>query len=288
MAAPVASIRFQDGADLSSFLRLLLLLPSSAGYVSGPSMGVRMKRILRKSSSAPISSSSSLGDVGASDCVRGCVHGCVIVLLVLSRFFLFLLFIFSFSFLFLFSFSLVFLSLSFMFSFSFSFLFCFSFSFVPFLVFFCFFRSVSRPVFVPLFSFSFSPFFFFFSSFVCFVSVVLFCFRFLSFVLFLFSPVSSCVWVCRFPVLPVWRAFLFLPFCALFFSRWRRFFPPIPSPFLFFFFSPILRLAFLGGSSYVSINIDWALLLILVVVLRFAFLLYNYRCRFAFYPRNRC
>ena len=84
----------------------------------------------------------------------------------------------------------------------------------------------------------------FFSSFVCFVSVVLFCFRFLSFVLFLFSPVSSCVWVCRFPVLPVWRAFLFLPFCALFFSRWRRFFPPVPSPFLFFFFLLFYALRF--------------------------------------------
>ena len=57
MAALVVSIRFQDGADLSPFLRLS---SSSVGYVSRPPMG----RILRQSSSAPLRRRLILGDGG--------------------------------------------------------------------------------------------------------------------------------------------------------------------------------------------------------------------------------
>ena len=173
----------------------------------------------------------------------------------------------------------VFCSLSFFFSFFFSFSF----------VLFCsrsrsLCRSRSRPLSCSLscsFSCSLSR------SLSCSVScslLVLFCLSWSFLFCVSFSPVSSCVRVYRFPLLPAGRALFFfsLFLCLAFLMLALIFFPPVPSPFPFFFFFPVLRLAFLGGSSHVWVIIHWVSLLILVVFLRIAFLLCNCWYRFAF------
>ena len=122
------------------------------------------------------------------------------------------------------------------FSFLFSFLFSVLFSLVLFLVLcvvfvfpFLFFRSFVLCLFV---LFRFLLFFF-----------CLFC--------FVFSFLLAFVYVVL-PPLPVWCAFfLFLSLSVPCFSRvGARFFSPF-SPSLLFIFSPVLRLAFLGGSSHI-------------------------------------
>ena len=263
---------------------------SSTGYIPLLSMGVE------KDSPSVEFRASSLSSFfrwcGDSDCVCEYVHGGVGVLLGLScSFFVlcvilsgFLSFSFSFSSSFFFSFSS---SFSFSFSFLFGLLFSFSFSLVLFL-FLVLCLVLPRSLFV---SFVFVFSLLFFRLFVLFV-FLWFCLCFLSFVLFSFSPVPLafgcvvCVSLsCQFGALFSLSLFL----CLIFLALALVFSPLFPLRFFPFLFSCFTPCVFRGLVSL--LDYYWVLLLVLVVVLRIAFLLCNYHCfflHFAFYPRNRC
>ena len=229
------------------------------------------RRTLRQSSFVPLHSHRFLGDVGIMIvCVGVCMEVWVCSLVSLVLFFFVLFFV-----LLLVLFLALFLVLFLLFSLLFLFFFLVLCLVLP------------RSLFV---SFVFVFSLLFFRLFVLFV-FVLFCLCFLSFVLFSFSPVPLafgcvvCVSLsCQFGALCSLSLFL----CLIFLALALVFSPLFPLRFFPFLFSCFTPCVFRGLVSL--LDYYWVLLLVLVVVLRIAFLLCNYHCflHFAFYPRNRC